>query len=497
MSQNAADMVGNANGHSKTQTTGRSNGQTAAHSTATSDEAQEPPEPRGLNSVEPLKTADAATSSTEPANDPVKARRPRKTGPAVVGTPGITAQARTGIRAGAPAVKTGMKPGFRPVVVVPVYNQPQRLAEVVADIRKLSLPVILVDDGSDETTRAICDRLAEPNVRVIHRPLNSGKGAAVIVGFKAAGRAGFTHALQIDADGQHDRTVIPKFLTLGQKFPSALICGYPVYDQSVPLSRRFGRKLTNFWCAINSLSLSFEDAMCGLRLYPLEPVLALVENVKLGLRMQFDPEILVRLLWAGLRVKNIPVRVTYPEGGVSHFKAVADNVRISGMHAKLCVLMLTRLPIILFSRICGRDPECRVSHTEASATNNARKETTGANAAKPTSQGLAQRNASPSNGNGRTVAAAKPSSSSTSKATKPSNPAPAAPGTMRAYEAARNQQAKPEDLERAKRATRAAALAQVQAQARLSDIAGKRSSAKTPESASSVTAAKTAEKKAL
>lgn len=289
----------------------------------------------------------------------VKPRRPRKEGPAVVGTPGVTAQARTGIRAGTPNVKTSMKPGFRPVAIIPVYNQPQCLAEVVADVRKLGLPVYLVDDGSDETTRSLCDRLAEPGVRVIHRTVNGGKGAAVIDGFKVAGRAGYTHALQIDADGQHDRAALPKLLALGQKYPCTLICGYPVYDETVPKARLFGRKLTNFWAAVNSLSLSFEDAMCGLRLYPLDPVLGLVENAKIGRRMEFDPEILVRLLWAGVRIKNIPVRVTYPAEGVSHFNALTDNVRISLMHAKLCVLMLTRLPIILFSRICGRDPECK------------------------------------------------------------------------------------------------------------------------------------------
>lgn len=437
-------------------------------------DAQEPPEPRtplrGARGVAP-DSRSAIAAPAQPGER--KCRKPRRTGPAVVGAPGVTAQARTGIRAGAPALKTGMKPGFRPVVIIPVYNQTARLPEVVADVRKLALPIILVDDGSDLATRSVCDRLAEPGVRVIHRPVNGGKGAAVIDGFKAAGRAGFTHALQIDADGQHDRAVIPKFITLGQKFPSALICGYPLYDASAPLSRRFGRKLTNFWASINSLSLSFEDAMCGLRLYPLEPVLALVENVKLGLRMQFDPEILVRLLWAGLRVKNIPVRVTYPPEGVSHFKAFADNARISAMHAKLCVLMLTRLPIILFSRICGRDPECqrakpladRPSEGAALGKDAALRASAAAKApgaASPRKPESGERLASP-------LAGTRSAKAVPAKQTA----AAPVPGTMRAFEAARDKQATPEDLERAKRATRAAALAQAQAEARLNGISGK------------------------
>lgn len=258
------------------------------------------------------------------------------------------------------------KSAVRIAAVVPVYNQAQRLGDVVLSLRRLNLPVILVDDGSDAPTRAACDALAGPNVKVIHRAENGGKGAAVITGFKAAVRLGHTHALQIDADGQHGAKALPKVLQLAQKFPQCLICGYPVYDDTVPRARRIGRKITNFWCAVNSLSLSFDDAMCGLRVYPLAPTMSVVENAKIGQRMEFDPEILVRLLWAGVRVKNAPVPVTYPADGVSHFRAVADNVRISLMHAKLCVMMLTRLPIILFSRFCGWAPEAQ--KTEAAKT---------------------------------------------------------------------------------------------------------------------------------
>ncbi len=273
---------------------------------------------------------------------------------------GATVRARSGLRAAAsiPSSNPAQKPSFRPVAIVPVYNQPGRLAAVVNSIRQTNLPVILVDDGSNAETRELCDRLAAPGIKVIHRAQNGGKGAAVIQGFKAAGRAGFTHALQIDADGQHDLAALPAFLKIGMKHPNALVCGYPVYDASAPRARRVGRKLTNFWAAVNSLSLSFEDAMCGMRLYPLPPTLSVVENAHIGQRMEFDPEILVRLLWAGLRVKNIPVKVIYPADGISHFRGFADNMRISAMHAKLCVMMITRLPILLFSRAFGWAPEC-------------------------------------------------------------------------------------------------------------------------------------------
>lgn len=247
----------------------------------------------------------------------------------------------------------------RVCALIPVYDQPAKLEGVVAALRQLSLPVIIVDDGSHEPTKSLCDRLAAPFVKVIHHSVNQGKGGAVMTGFKAASRLGYTHALQVDADGQIDLAVLPAMLRLMQKHPDALICGYPKYDATVPKSRLWGRKLTNFWCAVNSLSLSIEDAMCGLRIYPIAAALDVCENARLGRRMDFDPEILVRLLWAGVRVKYVPVSVTYPIDGVSHFRPFGDNLRISWMHAKLFLQMITRFPIIIWSRAFGRDPVCR------------------------------------------------------------------------------------------------------------------------------------------
>ena len=247
---------------------------------------------------------------------------------------------------------------FKPAVVIPVYNHPGTIARVVREAQKLRVPIYLVDDGSNEETRLEIDALAGPSVTVLRHRKNRGKGAAVSTGMRAAKKAGFTHALQVDADAQHDLAQLPAMLKLAEKFPCALICGAPEFDGSAPAARRWGRRLTNFWVAVNGLSCAFEDAMCGLRVYPLEPTVAVLENASIGERMEFDPEILVRLLWAGVRVKNVPVRVTYPEKGVSHFRAGRDNVRISFMHAKLFLLMISRLPIILWSKLFGWAPEC-------------------------------------------------------------------------------------------------------------------------------------------
>ncbi|MBP3439079.1 MAG: glycosyltransferase family 2 protein [Sutterella sp.] len=242
---------------------------------------------------------------------------------------------------------------YRPAALIPVYNHPATVEAVVSTLIRQKIPVIVVDDGSDAPAREACDRCMRLGATVLHRKTNGGKGAALITGFRAAAKSGFTHVIQIDADGQHDSSAVAHFLTLSRKYPDALICGYPQYDGSVPAARFWGRKLTNFWVAVNSLSMSVADAMCGMRVYPVAAALQITSHANIGKRMEFDPEILVRLIWMGVRIKNLPVAVTYPSDGVSHFDAVSDNARISLMHAKLFVLMLTRFPFILCSRITG------------------------------------------------------------------------------------------------------------------------------------------------
>ena len=126
-----------------------------------------------------------------------------------------------------------------------------------------------------------------------------------------------------------------------------MIAGYPIYDETVPAIRLYARYLTHVWVWINTLSLEIRDSMCGFRVYPLAPVMQLIARQKVGLRMDFDTEILVRLYWAGLAVVNLPTRVAYPTDGVSHFRVWLDNVLITRMHTVLFFGMLPRIPRLL------------------------------------------------------------------------------------------------------------------------------------------------------
>jgi GT2 family glycosyltransferase len=146
---------------------------------------------------------------------------------------------------------------FNPCFIVPCYNHGRAAAATVARLSSHGLPVFLVDDGSSpEEARLLADiARGAPLVRLITLPVNSGKGGAVMVGLRSAFAAGFTHGMQVDADGQHDLDVLDGFFEAGQKNPDTMVCGYPVYDESIPLGRKLGRHLTHFWVWVETLSL--------------------------------------------------------------------------------------------------------------------------------------------------------------------------------------------------------------------------------------------------
>ncbi|WP_343722963.1 glycosyltransferase family 2 protein [Herbaspirillum seropedicae] len=244
----------------------------------------------------------------------------------------------------------------RTAVVIPVFDHEHAIGAVVAAVRSHGLPCILVDDGCSPGCAAVLRQLAAADpqaITLLVHPHNQGKGGAVMTGLRHAAAAGYTHALQIDADGQHDSADIPRFLATSQAAPQAVINGRPVYDESVPKGRLYARYLTHVWVWINTLSLEIVDSMCGFRLYPLAPTLQLIDRTTIGRRMDFDTEILVRLYWRGLRVHNLATRVRYPADGVSHFQVWLDNVLISRMHARLFLGMLLRAPLLL-GRSCWR-----------------------------------------------------------------------------------------------------------------------------------------------
>lgn len=239
---------------------------------------------------------------------------------------------------------------IRALIVIPVYNHERGLATMLDALAAIGTPCLLVDDGSSETCAQALRAMAAAHtswLSLLRLPENGGKGAALIAGFAEATCRGYSHVLQIDADGQHAAGDIPRFLGLAAAHPDTLVLGQPLFDHSVPRGRLIGRYATHIWVWINTLSLAIKDTMCGFRVYPLAPVTALLHDTPLGQRMDFDTEIVVRLYWMGVPVINLPTPVHYPADGVSHFKLWRDNVLISRMHARLFFGMLWRLPRLL------------------------------------------------------------------------------------------------------------------------------------------------------
>ncbi len=243
---------------------------------------------------------------------------------------------------------------FCPCAIVPTFKHVEALAEILGHLRVFDLPVIVIDDGNEESVaeriQSIC--IEHEGVEFFSRPTNGGKGAAMLDGFNLAKSRGFTHALQIDADGQHEISLVPEMIALARSNPAAFVTGAPTFDDSMPRARRMGRWITHLWVSINTLSPNILDAMCGFRVYPLASTLNVVESQHLSLRMGFDIEIVVRLIWAGLEVKTLPVRVVYPEGNHSNFSA-GENVGISLMHTRMFFRMLGRVPGLLLQRWRG------------------------------------------------------------------------------------------------------------------------------------------------
>lgn len=249
-------------------------------------------------------------------------------------------------------------PSTSHLVLIPSYNPGRKVLDTVRAARAQWTPVWVVVDGS---TDGSADWLTEearrdPGLRVIVLPQNQGKGAVVLHGITLAAQAGFTHALTMDSDGQHPETLIPTFMAASLAAPGAMVLGKPVFGAEAPWVRVMGRKLSNGWANLETLSFGIGDSLYGFRVYPIAPLVRVMQSNRFMRRFDFDPEAVVRLCWAGVRPINIdaPVRYFTPqEGGVSHFKYVRDNLLLSGMHARLLAGFVLRLPMLLWRRIQG------------------------------------------------------------------------------------------------------------------------------------------------
>ena len=250
---------------------------------------------------------------------------------------------------------------MKPCLLIPIYDHGENIGGVVRGLAPHGLPLIIVDDGSGEPTRRELEALASlhPWIELHRRPRNGGRGAALRDGYRHAARRGYSHALQLDADGQHDPADVPRLLEAAEREPDALVLGRPLFDSTAPRSRLYGRKLSQVLVWLETLSFAIRDPLCGFRCFPLAPTIELLAERELGDHMEFDPEIAVRLVWRGVPVRNVDTRVVYHEGGLSHYQLVADTLRIARAHARLVLGMLPRSPRLVGRWFRRRDAAAR------------------------------------------------------------------------------------------------------------------------------------------
>jgi len=245
------------------------------------------------------------------------------------------------------------------LVLIPSYNPGSKVYDTVRAARAQWAPVWVVVDGStDGTAQGLRDHaMADPQLRVFVLPRNSGKGAAVLHGLDAAAAAGFSHVLTMDSDGQHPHERILAFMAASQQSPQAMVLGVPVFDASAPNLRVQGRKVSNAWANLETLWAGIGDSLYGFRVYPVEPLRAVMRRQHWMRRFDFDPEAVVRLSWRGVPAINLPAPVRYlraDEGGVSHFNYLRDNALLTWMHTRLFLGFVLRLPLLLWRRLRNR-----------------------------------------------------------------------------------------------------------------------------------------------
>ena len=241
---------------------------------------------------------------------------------------------------------------MRICLLIPHYEHAGAIGPLLDRLARYALPCIVVDDGSGPKAREVLAQLERrlPWIEVVWREHNGGQGAAKRTGYRHALAFGYTHSLELDADGQHDVEDIPRFLAAMQANPSAAVLGKPEFGPEVPKARLWGRQLSRglVWLACGSTTI--RDPLCGYRGLPLASAVAVIDSAHTGSRMSFDPEFSVRLFRAGLPIVTLPTHVSYPTDGVSHFDMVRDNLRLAATYVRLLAELPLEAPRIVLAR---------------------------------------------------------------------------------------------------------------------------------------------------
>lgn len=237
-------------------------------------------------------------------------------------------------------------------VVIPTYNNSETLASVVEEAKLICPLVIVVNDGSTDSTRDVLESIK--GIEVISHSRNRGKGPAIGSGFARAVALGATHVITIDSDGQHFPSEIVSLTEASVREPETLWIGARTFGcENMPGKNTFANKFSNFWFRVET-GVKLEDTQSGFRCYPLAAVKGM--TIFSG-RYEWELEIIVRASWRGVPVKNLPVNVYYPPPAerISHFKPLRDFARISVLNTLLVFIALLWVYPVKFIKWFNKD----------------------------------------------------------------------------------------------------------------------------------------------
>jgi len=217
------------------------------------------------------------------------------------------------------------------------------------------MPSVVVDDGSSAASYTSVQAIVRqyPTTTLLRHDENLGKGESVQTALRFAANEGYTHAIQLDADGQHCIEDLPRMIELMRTSPTAIVCGLPKFDHTIPTVRYYAKKMTDWWVNLQTLSRDIADSMCGYRGYPLETTVRILNRYSassIGRGMDFDVGMIVHACWEGVPVRYFRTRVIYPDDGVSHFHYVRDNIAMTRMHFSLAIAMPGHIPALIARR---------------------------------------------------------------------------------------------------------------------------------------------------
>lgn len=225
-------------------------------------------------------------------------------------------------------------------LVIPTYNHDTFIGSVLSDCVQLSMPIIVINDGSTDQTKNIVEKIISQNrdiqLYLINLTHNKGKGAAIKAGARKAFELGFTSIITMDSDGQHYASDIESFIQQAIQTPEAIIMGSRgLVHENMPKKNTTANKISNFWFHVQTLT-QLPDTQSGFRYYPLSCFRKMIWFTD---RYNFELEIMVRNIWRGYAIISIPIHVYYPPSDirVSHFKPTIDFLRITVLNTFLSI----------------------------------------------------------------------------------------------------------------------------------------------------------------